>query len=544
MGNIKSMNRFTSSSSIFETSNLNILRATLIHSLNTINKIQPADGGHSIIIWNTKTETYDVGATTIPKQPDGAAESRVRQTGGATRWIIDQKQPLIIPNIRDDPFIANKMLQDYGNQAYMGVPLLIEERAIGVLYALSREPKNYLANEVSLMQDFAHFIAITIHNMLLKLEVDQVHKEVVQERNLLQLLIDATPVDIYFKDLKSKYLKINKSSRDHYGLDSVEEIMGKSDFDFYPEAMATEFHKDDQYVIQTGQVICNKEELNISPDGTERVVLTTKIPLYDHDKTIIGIVGVTRDITDRKIADRKVRQLEDERQRIAILQNFISDASHDFKTPLSTLKTQLFLLSHDLKNNPANSRLDIMKSQVDRLSSLLEAMLYMTRLDAINALDFSYVEINSLLKNVIAEIRTLVESNHLNLSFEPTDYSHKMLGNEIELTFVFYELITNAIKNTPREGSLHIAIGITSDYTHVTVTDSGIGIEAEDLPYIFERFYRLDEARGLVTGGSGLGLAIVKRIIDLHNGSIQVESKVGKGSQFTVVVPNVQTQIS
>lgn len=338
--------------------------------------------------------------------------------------------------------------------------------------------------------------------------------------------------------MKSKFLKINKSSRDHYGLDSVEEIMGKSDFDFYPEEMAAEFHKDDQHVIQTGQVLYNKEELNISPDGTERVVLTTKIPLYDLDNTIIGIVGVTRDITDRKIADRKVRQLEDEHQQVAILQNFISDASHDFKTPLSTLKTQLFLLRHDLKDYPANNRLDIMTSQVDRISSLLEAMLYMTRLDAINTLDLNYVDINPLLENVIAEIRTLVDSNHLNLSFEPTHHSHKMLGNETELTFVFHELITNAIRNTPQKGHIHITIDKTSEETRVTIADSGIGIETEDLPRIFERFYRFDEARGLVTGGAGLGLAIVKRIIDLHDGTIRVHSIVGEGSRFTVCIPN------
>lgn len=532
------MDRFTSNSSLFETSNLDILRATLLHSLNTINKIQPADGGHSIVIWNPKIETYDVGATTIPNQPDGAAESRVRRTGGATRWIIDQKQPLIVPNIQDDPFVANKMLQDYGNQAYMGVPLLIEERAIGVLYSLSRESRNYSANEVSLMQDFARFIAITIHNMLLKLEVDQVHKEVVQERNLLQLLIDATPVNIYFKDTKSNYLKTNRSTRKHYGLDTVKEVMGKSDFDFYPENLAAKFHQDDQHVIQTGQALYNKEEINICPDGTERVVLTTKIPLHDLDNTIIGIVGVTRDITDRKIAEQKLRQLNDERQQVAILQKFISDASHDFKTPLSTLKTQLFLLRNDLKDNPARNRLETMNSQVERLINLLEAMLYMSRLDTVEALSLEPIDIITLLRNVISEIRTQADTKQLSIIFDPDDQAVYILGNETELSFVFEELIINAIRNTPPKGHIKVTIDKTSAETVVTIADSGIGIEAEEIPHIFERFYRLDEARGLITGGSGLGLAIVKRIIDLHKGLIQVRSIVGEGSQFTVVIPN------
>ena len=249
------------------------------------------------------------------------------------------------------------------------------------------------------MQDFSRFIAITVHNILLKYELDHAHGAVVQERNLLQLLIDAIPVNIYFKDTNSQFIKINKSSIKHYGLNSTDEIVGMSDFNFYP-----------------------------------------------------------------------------------------SD--------------------------------------------------YMTRLDAIDALDFKQVALNSFLEDVITEIRTIADLKHLTVSLEPTEQSDIILGNETELTFVFHELIINAINNTPQEGSVHIIIGKTSDDIRITISDTGIGIETEALPHMFDRFYRLDEARGLVTGGAGLGLAIAKRIIELHDGTIQVQSIIGEGSQFTVYIPN------
>lgn len=143
------------------------LEATLNRIATITTDLLPATGGASLILWNAEDESYYTCASTVPGQTPQLATQRVRKTGGATRWIIDHCQPLIMPDIKDDPFTANTMLTDFALQAYVGLPLLNDGQPLGVLYALDIQPREYAAADLEFLTALANRAALVINQVSL-----------------------------------------------------------------------------------------------------------------------------------------------------------------------------------------------------------------------------------------------------------------------------------------------------------------------------------------------------------------------------------------
>jgi two-component system phosphate regulon sensor histidine kinase PhoR len=271
-------------------------------------------------------------------------------------------------------------------------------------------------------------------------------------------------------------------------------------------------------------------------------VLTTKVPLKDSDGQVTGLVGISHDITPRKRKEEQALELARERERVKMMTSFTKDAAHDFRTPLSTISTSVYLL---LKSTDADQRErhgQTIEQAVQRLTQLLDGLTTMTQLDSLNELEMHVVDVNELIESVVS-----VVSDTPRAGLRPVLKLDKTVqwvcGAAYELRQALRNLVDNALLYTPGEGSVVIRTFQAGDHVAVEVRDTGIGISADDLPRIFDRFYRTDTARSSETGGIGLGLSIARKIVELHQGRLEVESELGKGSVFRVYLPVTDVDI-
>ncbi len=218
---------------------------------------------------------------------------------------------------------------------------------------------------------------------------------------------------------------------------------------------------------------------------------------------------------------------------------FVSNVSHELRTPLSSIK----ILSESLLHNPTAKPelyleflIDI-NTEVDRLNNIINNLLYLVDLEREGMkLDYSLTYLNWLIRNVVAFMRPLAQQKNLTLTFDELDECQIYIDKE-RIQQCLINIIANGIKFTPEGGSVTIKLNQERGHVVIEVADTGIGIPAEKLPLIFDRFYRVDLARARSTGGSGLGLSISNQIINLHGGRIEVTSNTHDGTHFFIFLP-------
>lgn len=255
----------------------------------------------------------------------------------------------------------------------------------------------------------------------------------------------------------------------------------------------------------------------------ERTILTHWVPLLEADG-LTGVVAVFHDISD-------IKRLEKVRR------DFVANVSHELRTPVTVIKGYAeTLLSGALENDPERARrfFEVIHAHSERLAGLISDLLTLSELEsggvpmepAPIALEGAVLQVSKLLEKKAEDKGIAIECS--SISGRPP-----VLADRGRLEQVLINLLDNAIKYTPAGGSVKIFAQDEGERVKVSVADTGIGIPPKDLPRIFERFYRVDEARSRDQGGTGLGLSIVKHIVQLHGGTVSVESAPGKGSTFS-----------
>jgi signal transduction histidine kinase len=214
-------------------------------------------------------------------------------------------------------------------------------------------------------------------------------------------------------------------------------------------------------------------------------------------------------------------------------QRFVADAAHELRAPLTAIQGNVELLAR-MPDMPADERaeaLAYLDGEARRLSRIVAELLTLARADAGQTLERRPVELDRVLLDALAEMRPLAEDRRLELtSFEPVMVN----GDADRLKQLLLNLLDNSLKYTPPDGRISVELARSPSEAVLTIRDTGVGISREDLPQIFERFYRADPARSRDPAGTGLGLAIVRWIVDQHEGEISVDSRVGQGTTVTV----------
>ena len=221
---------------------------------------------------------------------------------------------------------------------------------------------------------------------------------------------------------------------------------------------------------------------------------------------------------------------------------FVSLASHELRTPMTAIKSYIWMVLNKSKNLDPQTRsyLDIASQETEHLIKLVQNMLTISRIESQRLeLTLENLDLFEIVKLVYDTLKIKADEKHLTFTLLP--YPEKLIvnGDKDKLSEVFENIIGNALKFTPNNGTISIHFTTEKNTTAVRVTDSGPGISKENLSKLFQKFGRLEEAKQNRTPGTGLGLYISKQIVELHKGSIEIESEVGKGTTFTVNLPMV-----
>ncbi|MGN0792039.1 MAG: ATP-binding protein [Christensenellales bacterium] len=216
---------------------------------------------------------------------------------------------------------------------------------------------------------------------------------------------------------------------------------------------------------------------------------------------------------------------------------FVANASHELKTPLATMKLLSETILYQDDPDPALMKefFGDINHEVDRLTCIVSELLKLVQEDSsAGGLNFETIRLDNLVGGVCGRLAALAENKNITLTtnLEPVE----MQGDGMRLEQIVVNLVENAIKYTD-EGSVQVSVADEGEWAVFTVKDTGIGIPEESIEHLFERFYRVDKARSRSTGGTGLGLSITEKLVSLHGGSIEVKSKPGEGSTFTVQLP-------
>jgi PAS domain S-box-containing protein len=361
------------------------------------------------------------------------------------------------------------------------------------------------------------------------------------ESDLLRALINSLPDLIYVKDARSRFLIANNAVAEQMGT-TPQELLGKSDFDFYPDEIATSFHADEQRVIAQGGTV-NCEETCRDSDGNEMILHTTKVPLRTPDGKIIGIMGIGRNITDRVRAERKMQEAREAAEAANRAKSeFVANMSHEVRTPMNGVIGLAELL--------LETRLDA--QQRDYAASIHESG--KTLLHIINdILDFSKIEAGKLdLEMLDMDLRSIVEDVgrmlalhahrkglELALNIDPS-LPDSVKGDPNRIRQILLNLGNNAVKFTAA-GEVEIDLRVidsdaSGTLVRIQVRDTGIGIPADRLTSLFQPFSQVDASTTRRFGGTGLGLSIVRRLVELMGGEPGVESTEGAGSCFWFTV--------
>ena len=258
---------------------------------------------------------------------------------------------------------------------------------------------------------------------------------------------------------------------------------------------------------------------------------------YTHQVSVGGKDELTllgdefNDLTDKLNASESQRR------------QFVSDASHELKTPLASIK----LLSDSILQNEMD--MDTVKefvsdigNEAERLNRMSSKLLSLSRIESMDEVDNEIVNIIPTAQQVIRMLSSIAGKNNVTLIADFQQDS-PILSPEDDLYQIIFNLVENGIKYNRRGGTLTVTLARLEDYAVLTVADTGVGIPSDAIPYLFDRFFRVDKARSRKSGGSGLGLSIVKSMVEKNDGTINVESVPGKGSSFTIRFPIFDTEV-
>ncbi len=322
---------------------------------------------------------------------------------------------------------------------------------------------------------------------------------------------------------------------------AYEQIWGRSAASLYtdPGAFAASLHLEDRDRVVAGlptQRLGNYdvEYRIVRPDGAIRWVRDRAFPIHDEQGTVYRIAGISEDITERKLIEKQQLELAVEHEKVKMLRDFISEATHDLKNPLTTFGLKIGLIKATANPEKRQRHLEELSLQAARMGKMIDNMLTIVRLERKGETTLVPLDVHQLIREICTEMQPLMDAKAIELTLDLAETAPQLLADRADLARALTNLIDNGLHYTPHGGHLRVETQVADQSLVIRVSDTGIGIPPEDQPLIFDRFYRAPNARTVDPGGTGLGLVIVKKIVEQHGGQIEVTSSVGAGTTFSI----------
>lgn len=383
---------------------------------------------------------------------------------------------------------------------------------------------NYRARTYEDQEDETGMLSKSINVLARNLQEMVKSQEMQQDR--LGALIENMGSGLILIDSRGYINLVNRSYKEVFNV-NPSEYLYKLYYEVIEHKGITEVVEE---IFMTEQKV--KKQLIIPVNIERRYFEVYGVPIIGTNDEWKGILLVFHDITELK----KLEQMR---------KDFVANVSHELKTPITSIKGfSETLLDGAMENKQTlNDFLNIILKESDRLQSLIQELLDLSKIEKQGfSLSIQKLDLGDVLEDVVAIMKGKAAEKEIVLEYNRGDKPVYIEGDVHRLKQVFINVISNAISYTPKQGAVHISSANNGSTVSTEIRDTGIGIEASEIPRIFERFYRVDKARSRNSGGTGLGLAIVKHLVEAHKGTIAVKSEVGKGTSFIIELPKIITE--
>ena len=466
--------------------------------------------------------------------------------------LICADELIIIPDATKQPAFSNDVwVTNGGVRFFAALPIRTSSKAlIGVFCVLDSEPRNLTGDQHKVLKDFScmasEAVLLRLENSLIKQASQKIQRGKIRFEKRLDRVVSSLPVPFFEVDKQGSVTSWNRACVDSFGY-PMDEVMGTPVIRLFD---AVEENKKLELLIKR---VFNRRRISgikltiNTKDGEQKELLCRMLPYFDGQGEVETCVFVNTELTASQVSDEAFNETQQQYREIAaemmrLKSAFLSNMSHEIRTPLTSIIGFADILGEQVDD--ANREFtQLIEESAQRLMGTLGAVLDLAQLEG-HSLEIKLepTDLIAHTKALVASYAELAEEKGLTLEVDAgPEISAGVFVDQSAQDRVMHNLVSNAIKFT-RKGKVVVGIQADQEKVILKVEDTGIGIGKEFLPHIFDEFQQESKGIARIFQGSGLGLAITKRLVELMGGTIQVESKKGKGTTFTVTYPHHVTE--